>query len=154
MIVAWRLTKARWATSCFSGIGAAEDPGRWNSLGRKAVYCGESRALAAMEILVHVEGDKSILAKARFLAFPVAIDETLIWKPEQLPVHWKALPARPATRLFGDRFLDAGKFPVMRVPSAVVLSEFNYVLNPLHPKFARLEIGKPESFRFDPRALD
>jgi RES domain-containing protein len=41
----------------------------------------------------------------------------------------------------------------MRVPSAVIRGEFNYVLNPRHPAFAQLRIGKPTSFTFDRRVL-
>jgi RES domain-containing protein len=41
----------------------------------------------------------------------------------------------------------------MRVPSAVTRGEFNYLLNPRHPDFDRLGIGKAVRFRFDSRAL-
>jgi hypothetical protein len=35
----------------------------------------------------------------------------------------------------------------------IVPSEFNYVLNPVHPDFARIGVGKPLPFPFDPRLL-
>jgi hypothetical protein len=51
----------------------------------------------------------------------------------------------------GDAFLKAAKLPAMRVPSAVVLGEFCFILNPLHPRIAELVVGKSELFAFDPR---
>jgi RES domain-containing protein len=35
----------------------------------------------------------------------------------------------------------------------VVPSEYNYLLNPLHPQFAKLEFGAPLPFEFDSRLL-
>jgi RES domain-containing protein len=51
----------------------------------------------------------------------------------------------------GDRWVAAGKSALLRVPSVVVPDEFNYVVNPSHPAFSRIEIGSPRSFPFDPR---
>jgi hypothetical protein len=37
------------------------------------------------------------------------------------------------------------------VPSAVIHSEFNYLINPAHPRFGELVIGSAEPFQFDSR---
>jgi len=37
--------------------------------------------------------------------------------------------------------------------SVIIPAELNYVLNPFHPDFTEIEVGKPESFAFDPRLL-
>jgi len=153
MTTAWRICQSRWATTAFSGAGAAEFAGRWNSPGRKAVYCASTRALAAMEILANVE-EKSILRKASFVAIAVDIPEDLVFLPKTLPGDWRRTPVAPGPRKFGDKFLDRGRYPAMRVPSVVILGEFNFVLNPLHARFADLKIGHPEIFRFDPRVID
>lgn len=47
----------------------------------------------------------------------------------------------------GDEWLDSGKSIVMRVPSAIVVGEFNYLLNPLHPDFSKVRIHGPEHFQ-------
>jgi len=52
-----------------------------------------------------------------------------------------------------DRFLTLAKFPVTRVPSVTVRGEYCFLLNPAHPDFAEIVIGKPESFAFDGRAV-
>jgi RES domain-containing protein len=150
MTTAWRICHASRAGTAYSGAGAAEFPGRWNSAGRKMVYCATTRALAAMEILANVE-EKSILRKASFVAIEVEIPDGLIFLPRTLPDDWRRTPVPPDTRKFGDKFLDGGRHPAMRVPSVVVLGEFNFVLNPLQAGFADLKIGRPEIFQFDPR---
>ena len=45
----------------------------------------------------------------------------------------------------------ARKFAVLAVPSVIIPQDFNYLLNPLHPAFKRMRLGRPEPFYFDPR---
>jgi len=42
---------------------------------------------------------------------------------------------------------------VLRVPSVIVPAESNFLLNPRHPAFERIEIGPPEELRLDPRLV-
>ena len=149
----WRICKRRWAAGAFNGVGAAENPGRWNQEGRKAVYCAATRALAAWEVLVNTDRKKTLL-RARFVAIPIEVPDDLIVRPTRFPADWDSKPAPDSTRAFGDRFLLTGKLPVMRVPSVTVRGEFCYVINPEHPAFGELSIGTPEPFTFDGGVVD
>lgn len=40
---------------------------------------------------------------------------------------------------------------VLAVPSVLVPTETNYLINPNHPDFPKISIGNPEDFQFDPR---
>ena len=151
-MVVWRICKLKWAASAFSGIGSAENPGRWNSEGHKAVYCGETRALAAWEVSANTSRKRS-LRHARFVAIPVEVPDGLIVRPARFPADWAQTPTPDSTRKFGDHFLLSGKAPVLRVPSVTVKGEFCFLLNPEHPEFKALTIGKPEAFVFDGRAI-
>ena len=62
------------------------------------------------------------------------------------------MPAR-ASRAVGDAWVRAGRSAVLAVPSAIVPEELNYLLNPAHPGFRTIAIGKPVLFAFDPRLL-
>jgi RES domain-containing protein len=42
---------------------------------------------------------------------------------------------------------------MLALPSALISSEPNYLLNPAHPDFKKISIGKPERFALDPRLL-
>ena len=114
------------------------------------VYTAESRSLAALEVLVHSE-DTRMLAAIRWATIRVRIEDGLIEIPQSLPADWRRLPAPASTRDLGSRWVAEGRSAVLRVPSAVVEGEFNCLLNPRHPDFARLEFAPPQSFSFDPR---
>lgn len=92
-----------------------------------------------------------MLAAIEWATIPVRIDERLIEIPHALPDDWCNLPAPPSTRQLGSRWVAEIRSVVLRVPSAVVVGEFNYLLNPRHPNFGGLEIGKALTFSFDPR---
>ncbi len=150
MIKVWRLCKRSRAASAFDGRGAAQNPGRWNAPGVPVIYTAESRSLASLEVLVHTE-DTQVLAGVDWAMVPVSIDESLIEVLQDLPRDWRQLPAPQSTRTIGARWVTELRSAVLRVPSIVVDGEFNYVLNPRHPDFGRLEIGAPSGFSFDPR---
>lgn len=150
MIRAWRICKARLARTAFSGEGAFLYGGRWNSPGVRVIYTAGSQSLAALEALVHT-GDANDLVNLEFVAVPVEIDEATIAKIEKLPKNWAVYPAPPVTANLGDEWSASGRSCVLRVPSAVIRAEWNYLINPMHPDFPKLRIGKAVPFRFDPR---
>ena len=70
-----------------------------------------------------------------------------------LPSNWRQYPSPPESRVIGDAWLDAKRSAVLKVPSALVPVEYNYVMNPQHPDFALITTGAPLSFPLDPRLL-
>jgi RES domain-containing protein len=116
----------------------------------RAAYTAENRSLAALEVLANAE-DKDTLLSARWSIIPVRIDPDLIYAPEKFPADWRSVPPSDSTRRFGADWVTKGTSAVLRVPSIVTLGEFCYVLNPLHPDFAKLDIGRAEPFTFDAR---
>jgi RES domain-containing protein len=68
-----------------------------------------------------------------------------------VPENWRATPYGQETQAFGSEWAKAGRSVALRVPSAVVLGEFNYLLNPNHPDFRKIEIGAVALFDFDSR---
>jgi RES domain-containing protein len=89
----------------------------------------------------------------RWVAIPVRFDEALVLVPKSVPRDWRHMPVPASTRRFGDAWASEARSLVLRVPSAVISGEFNYLINPRHVDFARLEIGQPERFSFDRRLL-
>ena len=150
MIRAWRIVKAKHAAGSFVGEGARLLGGRWNSPGKRVVYTAENAALAALEMLVHL-GHMATLPS--YVVIGCHFDEKLVTEVKDLPEGWRAFPAPAAVQAIGDAWLESAKSAVLRVPSAIVPSENNYLLNPAHPKFGRVVIGKPEKFELDLRLL-
>ena len=154
---AWRLCKARHITTAWDGRGAAATGGRWNSPGTPVVYTASSRALAMLEILVHLAGADVLSA---YVAIQIDFEESqvTVLGASELPPNWQAYPHPPETRAIGDDWVARLRTPVLRVPTAVVPFaleqlplEVNYLLNPNHPEFARLRSGPPLPFGLDPR---
>jgi RES domain-containing protein len=152
LILAWRIIKQKHAKAAFTGEGARLYGGRWNSPGRPMVYTSESRALALAEILVHLESSGPL---SRYVTFRVEIDETFVADipSGDLPKNWRADPAPKRLQAIGDGWLVSQASAVLRVPSAVVVGESNYLLNPFHPDFPKLQIKGPEKFSIDKRLV-
>lgn len=144
----WRLTKAQYAQTAFDGEGARLYGGRWNSPGRSVVYLAGSLALAALEILVHVKSQREL---ERYVKIRVEAPEGLTSTVEALPENWQQGRAPDETRAIGDRWLEAGKTPLLRVPSVIIPEEHTYLLNPQHPRVGKFSMGEPERFSFDLR---
>ncbi len=149
-LTAWRITKRKHARDAFTGEGAREFGGRWNNPGTAMVYTAESQSLAALEMLVHLDSPELL---QKYVLIGVEIDDELVTQLDmsRLPRNWRDDPPPAQVRAIGDEWVVSGSSAVLRVPSALVPGENNFLLNPQHPDFAKLRIGKPLSFRFDPR---
>ncbi len=146
----WRICAVEHAAGAFSGEGARLYGGRWTAPGLPAVYCSETRALAALEILAQVD-DRRRLADRAWVCLDATLPEDLLEKPARVPDSWRRYPHTQETQAFGTAWLQSARSVALRLPSALVPGEFNYLLNPAHPQFAKVRIGKPEPFSLDPR---
>jgi len=149
-LTAWRIIKARFAASAFDGEGARRFGGRWNSKGTPMVYTAGSQALAVLEMLVHLEAS-DLLKYYRLI--PVTFDEMMLEAVDRktLPANWRRRPTPAGIRAIGDAWAASAESVVLRVPSVIVPAESNFLLNPIHPDYVKLKIGKPQPFRFDVR---
>ena len=146
----WRLSLARYASNVFSGEGAKRYGGRWSPPGLAVIYCAESRSLALVEVLAGLD-DADRLSIKEWVLVPADIPADCLGKPARVPDDWRQYPHTPATQAFGAEWVQNQRSVALRVPSVVVPGEFNYLLSPAHPQFAKVKVGKPEPFSFDPR---
>jgi RES domain-containing protein len=70
---------------------------------------------------------------------------------KRLPAHWRESPAPNDLAGIGDRFAGEVRVAILIVPSVLAPAESNWLINPLHPDFARIKVCRPEPFRYDPR---
>ncbi|MGP8199782.1 MAG: RES family NAD+ phosphorylase [Limisphaerales bacterium] len=148
---AWRILKAKHAATAFSGEGAAKTGGRWNSRGVPVVYTSSTKSLAALESLVHLNPPVAF----KYVAIRITFDDALvkIVPTKGLPPNWRVEPPPPSTKALGDLWVQEATSAILALPSVIIPGEFNYLLNPAHPGFKKISIGKPERFTFDPRLL-
>jgi len=125
----------------FDTTGAFLVPGRWHSAGSRVIYTAEHASLAALETLVHAGGRKIP---------PRAVSRILI--PDDLPSESADWMDFPDSQRYGDMWANALRSAVLRVPSVVVnRMESNFLLNPAHPDFTRIQADSSGEFEFDTR---
>ncbi len=150
MALWYRIVQERWAATAMDGEGARLHGGRWNPPGLAAVYLAESRALAALEILVHAPRE-ALRLEWRVIAVEVPDDAIRVMAAKHLPEGWRDQPSAPGARRFGAAWLAKEGELAMALPSVVVPQERTLLVNPRHPAAAKLKGAKAERFVFDPR---
>jgi RES domain-containing protein len=137
-----------------TGKGARLYGGRWNRKGTPVVYSSESRSLATVEYLVHIPPSiipPDVCMAELEIPGPDSVEPVPM---ESLPPDWRDFPAPEELASLGEAWIRGGNSPVLRVPSAVVKNEWNYLLNPRHPLFGSIRVMAIEDWLFDPRLLE
>jgi len=148
---AYRLVKARFASTALDGSGAKTHGGRWNSKGVAMIYTSDSVSLAALELLVHLHRSAVL---NHYVLFSLDIpDESVMWLDEQaVPANWRADPPPSSSAAIGDEWIASGQSLALSVPSTLVPQQRNLLLNPTHPTFKTVVDGaSSEPFDFEPR---
>lgn len=143
----YRIALKKWSKS----LKASGYAGRWNSKGVFVIYTSSTRALASLENLVHRSGEG--LNKS-FRTILIDIPKNLEIKkvePNQLSKNWFKYENYPECQKIGDEWIEESKYPILKVPSAIIKKENNYLLNPNHEQFKLIKISGIEDFEFDPR---
>ena len=149
-MIVYRLCRESYAND-LSGRGAEINGGRWNGKGTPALYTSASRALCAIEIVVHVPA--GIIPKDYFMVSISIPDNEAIdtINLKNLPANWNNNPISGSTQRIGNAFLAEQKALALKVPSAIIKDEWNYIINPMHPNFKKVKIINIEPFTFDTR---
>ena len=105
------------------------------------VYTAEHPALAVLEVRVHLDLPPELLPDDYVL---MRVD-----LPDEPPEEVAAMPSDP--RSAGDEWLRSGRTAVLRVPSAIVPTATNLLLNPRHPRAAEAQVSLTRPFEFDVR---
>lgn len=146
----FRLSKKKYSKE-LSGKGASKSGNRWNSKGTEIIYSAESRALAMAEVAVHLT--LSTLP-SDYVMIEIDIPDNIKIKElklKDLPDNWNNHPPNINTQKIGDEFIDSVDVCVLKVPSAVVQGDYNYLINPYHKEFKKIKIFDVKDFPFDKR---
>jgi len=140
-MVVYRVANSKYKHLTLSGIGAEKAGGRWNEVGTRAVYCSENISLALLEYYVHSEMI-SKLPKDLLVAKIEFSDKFIIEELELLPDRWNQYPYSSETTSIFTNLARNRSFFGLKVPSAIVGLESNFILNPLYKDFGRVEISE------------
>lgn len=132
-----------------SGTGAKLYGGRWNTVGVPMLYTTEHISLAVLEILVRTSID---LIPLHYFLLKIEVPDTLSVSSvnkTKLKKEWKSDPAY--TQWIGNEFVKANKAVVLKIPSAIVDEEHNFIINTSHSDFKKIKISSSKKFNFDKR---
>ena len=136
-MILYRIADDRYAAD-LNGTGGLFAPGRWHRRGTPILYLAEHVSLSMLEVLVHSP------------ALPIGRSCVTVSLPDNpsilnidvatLPADWQQWPYLDELADRTEEWIRQGEFWMMRVPSAPSPTEFNYLLNPLHPEHQTLKL--------------
>lgn len=148
-MIVYRIAKEKWANK-LDGIGSAKNGARWNSKGIEVVYTSLSRALACLEVAVHIDYD---LIPEDYKIVTINLSDNLpifVVNDSHLGDNWKF--NKKLTQRIGDLILGNDAIAIIKVPSAIIENEYNILIN---PNYTNIEdytnIINIEPFNFDKR---
>ena len=147
-MIVYRLSHVKYADSLRSS-GA---PNRWNKAFQFVIYCSENISLCALELLAHTSG---IRPAGEFKIMEIEISGKYTSQSidtAQLPENWHQLKSYASTQTMGSEWYESNSSLLMKVPSAIIQSEFNYIINTQHPDFSmNVKLNGIKDFFWDNR---
>lgn len=136
-----------------TGIGAQLYGGRWNPKGIPCLYASEHLSLALLEKFVHAQA-KERMAGLMLLQIEIPEDGGLVYQVDtaQMAVDWAENV--DYSQWIGEQILKETTIVAFSVPSVVVPSERNVILNPQAIRFGDVQLFEPKPFKMDMRLLD
>jgi len=152
-MIVFRIEREKYLKTTLTGIGASMSEGfRWNSMNTRIVYTSETRALATLEISVHLDLSEDLPDDRYYVEIDIPEDLTIQEvKLEDLPDDWNSKPPALITQFIGDDFVNYNEAPILKVPSSIVPQEYNYLINPNHPDSAKINVVGSIKMNFDQR---
>ena len=148
----FRISTAKRARS----LSASGKENRWNKSGQFVIYAGTSRSLSTLELIVHSNMiEPAVPFKMMIIAIPD--DDRLVkaLSVDELPANWRNVAAFGALQNFGGLWYENNESLLLKVPSAVIPPEFNYLINVKHPDYnnTNVKLAKTEKYFWDERFL-
>ncbi len=133
------------------GLTASGVANRWNSAGQFVLYTAANASLACLENVVH-RGAEGLQAPFKLLTLeipePVTIEEVT---PALLPPDWQQVTSYAQCQAVGAAWYQLRRSAVLKVPSAIIPFEANYLISTSHPDFSQIKLVSVEDFIFDSR---
>lgn len=150
-MIVYRLA-ARQYIDDLTGTGAKLFGGRWNPVGKACIYTSSHISLALLEKFVHANHQEN-MQRIALLRIELPDDGDLIFHTDEklLKESWPDDIAY--SQWIGEQVLSDSSVIAFSVPSAIVPSERNYILNPLSKEFSRVKTISVTNFTTDFRLL-
>ncbi len=147
-MIVYRLAKKAYITD-LNGVGAAMFGGRWNKKGRNVLYTGESKEIALLESIVHLP--PMLIPKLYLATIEISDNSITFINSNDLPNNWYVYPAPDVLKEITENWLKKSNTIALKVPSCVVHSAHNYILNCSHKDYHKVKLIAVKEFHFDTR---
>ena len=147
----YRILRKPYAKKPLDGEGAYLFGGRWSNRGTRLAYTAAHQSLAMLEYFIHIDQTdppKDLVVVTAEI--PDSVSRTTL-SAKRLAPNWRQSPSPQEIASTGDRFVRDGRTAILIVPSALVPSEANWLINPRHPEFARIRLSSVDPFEYDTR---
>ncbi len=136
-------------------LSASGISNRWNKTDEWVIYGASTAALAALELLVHRSGIRTEMNyKLLVIEVKCHLHDIATVDIDELPINWKSFFSYPVLQNIGSEWYRKQKKLLLKVPSAVMPREFNYIINTQHSLFkSKVKIKQTEDFVWDSRLL-
>ncbi len=134
-------------------LSSSGNANRWNKRGQRVIYASSSRSLATLELIVH-RNNVIPIVEHRVMVISMTDNNKLIKqiRINELPDNWQRLTAYSNLQDIGAKWYNSQETLVLKVPSAVILHEYNYVINTEHPGFSKeVKLLRIEDYFWDKR---
>ncbi len=146
----YRITGRKYAND-LTGSGASMFGGRWNKKGSPVIYTGESKEIALLETLVHTPS--LLIPELDILTIDIPDNSITSIEITDLPKNWAVYPAPVFLSEIGERWIKESKTIALKVPSCIIHSSYNYILNCRHPEYSKVRLIDQKKFKFDSRLI-
>ncbi|MEQ9300020.1 MAG: RES family NAD+ phosphorylase [Cyclobacteriaceae bacterium] len=144
-MIVYRITSAKYADR----LTASGRAGRWNLMDQYVLYASSSRSLATLEMLVNRSNlHPKVDYKVMLLSVPDQFDA---YEVTDLPENWRSLAAYSKLQGLGSFWYTHGDSALLRIPSAVIPQEHNYLVNTRHTDFKEVLVSAVEDYFWDER---
>lgn len=147
----FRISKEEFSKSLTSSGNA----NRWNLKGQYVIYAGSSRSLSSLELVVHKGAVKPTFIY-KVMVISIADEDYLIKqiKTNELPLNWRSIGAYSDLQIIGSNWYNNRESLILKIPSAIIPLEFNYIINTIHPEFSnKVTLVRKEEYFWDSRLL-
>lgn len=133
--------------------GASQTPGRWHVLGQRVLYFCSSLAMCILELKANSISFKAIRHEYLYTNLDINPDNLSIEEAPELVYTKDWVSKRQITQKFGYDWYNSGSSSILKVRSAVLQTDSNYIFNTTHADFSGLNFGKPLIIPLDPRVI-
>lgn len=148
----FRISSSKYAKSLTASGASA----RWNRDGEFVLYTASTRSLATLELMVHMNAIRPVV-NYKVMVISIENNDNIIKRlhSRSLPKNWRDFKTYSKLQSIGSTWYNGCDSLVLKIPSAIITNEYNYIINCHHPDFSKsIKLVSAEDFYFDKRLIE